>query len=193
MCNLLSKATLAAFAPTIPHLSPRYDPDLDLLRDPRDPSRYCCVYPMGKDRYRARVLKRINIGTASTQVEAAKLVLAFYRQVFGDNWKAAFRRRKVNPWRVRRIRKKGGETHYVADVFVDGNPIRVSLADTKRFTGVALPMEQRLAWSKENQKRRWRRELDVYKWWSREEAIQAVRQFIHHQLGMFAMFRMWRR
>jgi hypothetical protein len=194
MSALLSKAALAASAhSSLTATPPRYDPDLDLIRDPRDPSRFCCVYPMGRERYRARVLKRLNIGTADSQVEAAKLVLNFYRRVFGDQWKHAFRRRKVNPWRVKRMRKKGGETHFVADVFVDGNPIRVTLADTKRFTGVALPMEQRLAWSRENQKKRWRRELDAYKWWSRAEAIQAVRQFIHHQLGVYAMLRMWRR
>jgi hypothetical protein len=189
MCNLPSKATLAAFAPTIPHLSPRYDPDMDLIRDPRDPVRYCCVYPMGRDRYRARVLKRINIGTAATQLDAARLVLEFYRRVFGDQWKTAFRRRKVNPWRVKRIKKKGFIS-FVADVFVDGRPIRVTLADTKRFTGATLPIEQRMAL--QAKQRRWRRELEVYSWPTRDAAKQAIRLFIFHQIGLFSQVRMWR-
>ena len=190
MCRLLDRASLTSRSDPTPSTAPRYDPDLDLLRDPREPSRYVCVYPMGRDRYRARVLKRLNIGTAATQVEAARLVLAFYRYTFGTHWKQAFRRRKVNPCRIRRI-KKGWDFVYVADVFVDGRPIRVSLADTRFFTGATLPSAERVKHTQRLSKSQ-RDQLEVYCWATREAAREAIKQFLHHQLGLFAKVRAWR-
>ena len=170
---------------------PRYDPDLDTFRDPRDASRFVCVYPMGRDRWRARVLKRINIHTYPTQLDAAKAVLEFYRRVFGDQWKTAFRRRKVNPWRIKKI-KRDGVSSYVADVYVDGQPVRVSLADTKRFTGAACAIDERLRMDERNRRKPWAKELDIYFWYTREDARRAIKRFCYHQLGMLAPFRLWR-
>jgi hypothetical protein len=135
-------------------------------------------------------MKRINLKDSfETQVDAARAVLDFYRTTFGDpEWKVVWKNRKTNPTRIRRI-TKDGYAGYVADVFVDGHPIRVTLADTKRFTGVTVPYQKR---KPIKGKRKWVKETEIYIWDTREQAKEAVNKFIHIQLGILARFRLHR-
>lgn len=169
--------------------TPRYDPELNLLVNPRDAGRFVCVYPAKDGRFRARVQKRINLRNSfPSQLEAAKAVLAWYRAAYGDRWKQVFSRRKVNPWRIRKI-SKDGYTGYVADIFVDGNPKRVTLADTKRFTGCCVDVSKR---KPIKGRRKWSKETEVYIWPTRGAARTAIERFKHFQLGLFSTFRLWR-
>lgn len=148
--------------------TPRYDPDLDVLRDPRAPDRYQCVYPTGRGRWRARVLKRLNLGTFPSAADAARAVLAFYRGRFGDAWRTAFRRRKANYWVVKKA--AGGGFH--ANVYVEGRLTRVTIADTKRRPRPA--------------------DRDADRWPDRQSARAAVARFVYFHYGMFWRLFLWR-
>lgn len=113
--------------------------ELNGIRDPRAPSRFCGVYGhkhggAGRfrpnvTRYRARVFKFFELSSGfETPEEAARAVVAFYKAHYGDRWRRAFRYRKVTPWRIRTV-TRGTETGVVADVYLRGVPTRVTYAD----------------------------------------------------------------
>ncbi len=173
----------ALFAPP----APRYDPDLDALRDPRT-GRFACVYRADRGRWRARVLKRINLSAHPTDVDAARAVLAWYRAWYGVRWREAFLARKRNPWRVKAVRR-GWRRGWVADVFYAGTPVRV----TRRthFPGQPSPRRPRKVRKLPRaQKLAWDEAMADDLWDTRAEAVQAARRAIRgelvRQFGLFA-------
>ncbi len=105
--------------------------ELAAIRDPRVPSRFCGTYAhvhgnrYAVHSYRARVFKFFELGSGFESAEAAaRAVVAFYKAHFGERWKAAFRYRKVTPWRLRRAR-----SGYAVDIFVRGRPVGITRAD----------------------------------------------------------------
>lgn len=146
---------------------PRCDPDIELLRDQRDPQRFHCVYPSNRGNWRSRVLKTYNLGTFTSQVEAAQSVINFYRTTYGKDWKIAFLNRKANNWRIKRTR-----AGYYADLYVQGQLQRVTLADTKRKPHA--------------------KDHDQMTWATRQEALLAIRVYCYYHFGMFTKYYLWR-
>lgn len=94
--------------------------DLDVIRYPLNPTRFQCVYPTGRDTWRARVCKRINLGSFRSPTDAATAVVRWYREHYGPDWAAAFRLRKVCPWEINKT-----DRGHRAVVYVRGEPQEV--------------------------------------------------------------------
>lgn len=108
--------------------------DLNAIRDPRAPSRFCSVYPHvhgGRytvNAYRARVFKFFELSSGFDSAEqAAHAVVSFYKAHFGDHWRTAFRYRKVTPWRLRAVKRP--TPGYAVDIFFKGRPLGITYAD----------------------------------------------------------------
>lgn len=174
----------ATLPPPRPSAAPRYDPDLDLIRDPRT-GRYSCVYDAKHGRWRARVLKHVNLGMFATDVDAARRVVEWYKHWYGPRWLRAWRARKRNPWRVMACPRRGG---FVAEVYCDGIPVRVTRATAlpgrpppRRPAGV-----DPLAWAA-------MKEADL--WPTYEAARSAAKAVIVAEMGLFArlpLLQFWR-
>ncbi len=135
--------------------------DLDVIRDPRSPARFVGVYERreGRDRcvYRARAHKFLELGHFATAKEAARAVVAWYKNQYGEHrWIKAYRKRKGQPWRVVDISRPcvwstaPGQMDVIghrAEVFVRGVPVVVERAPGS------------------------------YKWPSREAAKRAAREY----------------
>lgn len=116
--------------------------DLNHIRDPREPSRFCGVYGhrhgganRGDNRYRvkayrARVFKFWELGSGfETRELAARAVVAFYKCYLGDNWARAFRQRKVAPYRCRAVRAGEAMRGVRVDLYIRGRPVCITKAD----------------------------------------------------------------
>lgn len=127
-----------------------------------DQSPYACVYRGRRGLWRARVRKRLELGSSyHSPEEAASAVIGWYKARYGAAWEAAFRSRKVNPFRLRPVRKGEG-TYWVAEVWVEG---RITTVTGRR---------------------------DAYLWQSRDAARLALRAWLYHQVGLFAPLLLWR-
>lgn len=179
---------------TVPCIStafpPRYDPDIDWIHEGRAVSEYAMVYRTDRGRYRARVLKRVNLDSFPTAAEAARAVVEWYRWWYGTEpvggcprWLLAYYARKANPWRCRRV-KRGGLTGYVCDVFYQNTPVRVTRR-TWRFPGAKTPKWYR------RMPRDVRDTVDNDFWATRAEAVREARRVIwvrmRLELGLFAV------
>lgn len=112
--------------------------DLEIIRDPRNPSRYLGVYERRRAsiRYRARVLKFIELGCQfRTAAEAARAVVAWYKRQYGDRWIKVFANRNKCVYRVSEVWKRvvwSGRPDQLdcigwrVDVFVRGAPVGIS-------------------------------------------------------------------
>lgn len=168
----------------------RYFRDIDYLRDTKADSTFACVYTTDRGRYRARVLKRMNLDSFPTPDEAAKAVVSWYQWWYGTaivggcpQWLLAFYARKANPWRVKRI-TKFGITGYVCDVYYQNQPVRVTRR-TWRFPGAVTPK-----WYRRMSKYE-REAVDNYFWARREDAVReaqrVIRARMRQELGLFAV------
>jgi hypothetical protein len=109
--------------------------DLNAIRDPRSPSRFCGVYEHvhgGRytvTSYRARVFKFFELGSGfDSKEEAARAIVAIYKSQFGEPWARAFRYRKVTPWRLLPIQRESG-VFYAVDIYYRGRPQGITHAD----------------------------------------------------------------
>ncbi len=110
--------------------------EINIIRDPRDPSRLQGVYRHvhgGRytvTSYRSRVFKFFELSSGFDSAEdAGKAVIAFYKAHYGTRWERAFRYRKVTPWRLRTVRRRSTVIGYAADVYVRGTAVGVTRAD----------------------------------------------------------------
>ena len=110
---------------------PASRPALDPLRDPFTGSGFQCVYRLSDSgRYRARVEKRLNLGTYPSAPAAAAAVAAYYAALYGPRWPGVFRHRLANPWKVRPAPDRGaGPRAHVVDLYVRGVPVRLTRGD----------------------------------------------------------------
>lgn len=73
-------------------------------------------------RFRAKVLRQINLGQYLTEHAAAVQVVRWYQERYGDDWRHVVKSRHVNPVRYE-PRKRGG---YFVTVWFHGEPVRVT-------------------------------------------------------------------
>ena len=73
-------------------------------------------------RYRAKVIRQINLGQYPTEHAAAVQVVKWYRERYGEEWRHVVASRHVNPVRYQ-PRKRGG---FYVWVWFHGEPVRVT-------------------------------------------------------------------
>lgn len=116
--------------------------DLDVIRDPRQPSHFVGVYEKthkdGTQVFLARVHKYIGFGTQfASKNDAGRAVVAWYKELFGPHrWIKCYKRRKSAPWRIVDVTAKcvwslrpdmREVIGHRAEVFVRGVPVVVTL------------------------------------------------------------------
>ncbi len=144
--------------------------DLKTIANSRVESGYECVYRHGR-LWRARVLKRINLGMYPTVLDAARAVVNWYRSTYGDLWKSVWDMRRSKPWEIVKV-KSGGQWAYVSWVWFAGAKMRLRLCDVKKRP---MPGDER-----------------IYVWPSAEEARRMIQRWIYFRVGLFAPILLYR-
>lgn len=98
-------------------MSSKYD-DTQFLKEIYGTGRHACVY-RDSSSYRAKVLKRFVIGTFKNDEEAAQAVVKWYRDRYGDEWRAVIAGRHIRPVDYLK-RDQGG---YRVRVWLYGRPV----------------------------------------------------------------------
>lgn len=87
---------------------------------------YGSKHPIGVSRekygYRAKVLKRFSLGSFRTEFAASLAIVEWYRERYGDDWRAVLASRHINP--IRYVPLPHGAYRVVA--FVYGEPVTIT-------------------------------------------------------------------
>lgn len=119
--------------------------------------------------WRARVLKRINLGAYPTALDAGIAVISWYKNTYGNLWKAVWEMRRSKPWEV--VRCKGG---YISWVWFAGVKMRLTLAD------VTVKARAKGGDGK------------IYVWGSAGEARKVIQRWVYMRVGLFAPILLFR-